>query len=205
MSGAVPRGAGNEPAPDVLEDAVDIPGSARPRLLRSPAPTLADKLRRAVWGAAWLLLYRPSPVPLHAWRRALLRLFGARIGKGAHPYPSAWIWAPWNLVMGDRSCLAAGVDCYSAGPVVLGADCVVSQRAYLCSAGHDFRDPGFPLLLGEIRVGEGAWVATEAFIGPGVTIGRRAVVGARAVVTRSVPQAAIVAGNPSRVVGQREE
>lgn len=61
--------------------------------------TAGNKFMRAVWGLVWLGLYRPSPVPLHAWRRFLLRLFGAKIGAGAHPYPSSRIWAPWNLVM----------------------------------------------------------------------------------------------------------
>jgi putative colanic acid biosynthesis acetyltransferase WcaF len=106
--------------------------------------------------------------------------------------------------MQARSSLASGVDCYSVGRVVLGEDCIVSQRAYLCGASHDIHDPAFTLLLGDIHVGDGAWVATEAFVGPGVTVGRRAVVGARAVATRDVEPGAIVAGNPARKIGERE-
>lgn len=169
----------------------------------APSPSLGDKLLRTLWNVIWLVLFRPSPTPLHVWRRMLLRLFGAKIGKGVHAYPSARVWAPWNLVMEDRSCLAAGVDCYSAARIHLGSDCVVSQRAYLCAASHNPRKSTFPLLIGQIYVGEGAWVAAEAFIGPGVTVGRRSVVGARSVVTQDVPDGAIVAGNPSRVISTR--
>jgi len=87
--------------------------------------------------------------------------------------------------------------------VILGADSIVSQRAYLCTASHDIRDPNFSLILGAITIEKGAWVAAEAFVGPGVTVGKRAVVGARAVVTHDVQAEMIVVGNPARVVGHR--
>jgi putative colanic acid biosynthesis acetyltransferase WcaF len=179
------------------------PSPGKPTTYRAPSPDFRDKLLRALWTIVWFSLFRFSPVPLHGWRRVLLRLFGAKIGKQAHPYPSARIWAPWNLTMGERSCLSAGVDCYCVAPIQLGADSVVSQRAFLCAASHDFRESGFPLVVGEIVIGDGAWVAAEAFIGPGVTIGERAVIGARAVVTKNIPASTVVAGNPATIISQR--
>jgi putative colanic acid biosynthesis acetyltransferase WcaF len=167
-------------------------------------PSRVDKFRRLVWYIAWTAIYRPSPTLFFAWRRALLRLFGAKVGQRAHPYPSARIWAPWNLVMEDGSCLADGVDCYSVDQVILGRNVVVSQRAFLCTATHDHRHPGFQLATAPIFIEDDAWVAAEAFIGPGVQIGSRAIVGARAVVLRDVPSSAIVAGNPARNIGRRE-
>ena len=170
---------------------------------RKSAPSVGDKILRAVWGIVWHLLYRPSPVMFHAWRRLLLRAFGARIGPSAHPYPSAQIWAPWNLVMGTRSCLGPRTNCYSADRIVLEDDCVVSQGVHLCSASHDFRDPQFPLITGPITIGRGAWVAAEAFIGPGVRVGEEAVVGARSVVVKDVFPGDVVGGNPGRVIAKR--
>lgn len=175
----------------------------KPELQVAAPPTFSNKARRALWWVVWLCLFRPSPVLFHFWRRMLLRLFGARVGRDAHPYPSAWVWAPWNLTMGDGSCLGEGVDCYSAAPIVLGTNAIVSQRAYLCAASHDIRKPGMPLLTGGIIIGDGAWVAAEAFVGPGVELGRRGVVAARAVVTRHVPAETVVAGNPATAVAQR--
>ncbi len=172
-------------------------------LRKAPSPDLQDKLRRVCWMVCWVIFYRFTPVPLHIVRRCLLRAFGAKVGKKVHPYPSARIWAPWNLSLADGSCLAAGVDCYSAGMVTVGAGSVVSQRAYLCAASHDIRSADFPLMLGDITIGPGAWVATEAYIGPGVTIGANAVVGARAVVTRDVQSSTVVAGNPAVIVATR--
>ena len=66
----------------------------------------------------------------------LLAAFGARIGAGAHPYPGANIWAPWNLEMAPRACLANGVTCYNVARITLEADSIVSQGAHLCSASH---------------------------------------------------------------------
>lgn len=174
-------------------------------LERIPPPGRANRLKRLIWQLFWLLFFRITPVPMHAWRRFVLRLWGAEVGSGVHPYPSARIWAPWNLVMQDGSCLGAQSDCYNVAPVRLGRDCVVSQKVYLCTASHDIRDPAFPLTGAPIVIGDGAWVAAMAFVGPGVTIGAGAVVGACAVVNRPVEDHAVVAGNPAAQIATRPE
>jgi putative colanic acid biosynthesis acetyltransferase WcaF len=148
-------------------------------------------------------LYRPSPVICHAWRRLLLRCFGAKIAKGARIYPSTRVWAPWNLTMGEGSVLGPDVDCYCVAAIVLERKAIVSQYAYLCGASHDYTVPDFTLLVGSIRVGQNAWVAAGAFVSPGVTIGSGAVVGARAVVTKDVEPWTVVAGNPARLIRTR--
>ncbi len=158
---------------------------------------------RALWRIVWVCLYRPTPRPLHGWRRWLLRLFGAKIGTGAHPYPSAWIWAPWNLEMGDRSCLGDHTDCYCVDKVVIGAHSTISQYSFLCTASHDHMEPYLPLITAPIVIGERAWVAADVFVGPGVAIGDGAVVGARASVFRNVAPWTVVAGNPARLIKRR--
>ena len=163
----------------------------------------ANKVARACWNVVWLLLFRPSPVPLHAWRRFLLRSFGAKIGRQAHPYPSARIWAPWNLVMEENSCLAHRVDCYCVDAVYLGARVTVSQYSYLCTASHDYTHASMPLITAPIRIEADAWVTADVFVGPGVTIGEGAVVGARSTVTRDIPPWTVVAGSPARIIHAR--
>ncbi|HTW74427.1 MAG TPA: hypothetical protein VMD56_05840 [Steroidobacteraceae bacterium] len=160
-------------------------------------------MRRAIWQLVWLLLYRPSPRPLHAWRRCLLRMFGADIGSAAHPYARARIWAPWNLRMAEHSCLGDDVDCYSVAPITLGSHATVSQYAFLCTASHDYHDPAMPLIAAPIVIEAEAWVAADVFVGPGVTVGRGAVVGARSTVTTNVLPWTVVAGSPPSVRGAR--
>lgn len=133
----------------------------------------------------------------------LLRLFGAKIGKGAHPHPSARIWAPWNLEMGDHSCLGFHTDCYCVAKIRIGNHATVSQYSYLCAASHDIEKPDMPLMMAPIMIGDGAWVAADVFVGPGVTVGEGAVVGARASILRDVEPWTVVAGNPARVLRKR--
>jgi putative colanic acid biosynthesis acetyltransferase WcaF len=165
--------------------------------------SLGNRAARALWGVVWLLLFRPSPRPCHAWRRMLLRLFGAQIGRGAHVQASVKIWAPWNLRMDDHSCLAADVDCYCVAPIRIGAHTTVSQYSYLCGASHDFTRPDMPLIFAPIIIEDQAWVCADCFVAMGVTIGQGAVVGARSNVTKDVPPWTVVAGNPARVIKPR--
>jgi putative colanic acid biosynthesis acetyltransferase WcaF len=156
-----------------------------------------NKMGRLCWGVVWLLLYRPSPIVLHSWRSALLRLFGAEVGKGVHPYPSSRVWAPWNLTLRDGACLGSDVDCYNVARVELEERAIVSQRTYLCTATHDYTSESFALLAAPISIGRDAWIAAEAFVGPGVRIGEGAVIGARSVVLRPVDDWIVAAGNPA--------
>src|SRR5690606_18499233 len=110
-------------------------------ILQPSRITLENKIGRAVWHIVWLCLYRPTPRPFHRWRCWLLRLFGAKIGVGVRAYQSARVWAPWNLEMGDYSCLGDWVDCYSVDKIRIGAHATVSQYSYLCTASHDYEAP----------------------------------------------------------------
>ena len=170
------------------------------QISRDSAFSFRHKVARVIWNATWLVLFRPSPKPLHFWRRFLLRLFGAEIGQGARPYPSSRIWAPWNLVMRKGSCLGENVDCYTADQITIGCHATVSQRAFLCTATHDFEDPNMTLMSAPIVIEDFAWVCAEAFVGMGVVVGQHAVVGARAAVFRDVATGTVVGGNPARVI-----
>jgi putative colanic acid biosynthesis acetyltransferase WcaF len=105
--------------------------------------------------------------------------------------------------MGKYSCLSNDVDCYSVAPVKLGAHVTVSQYAFLCTATHDYEDPDFRLITKPIEIGDYGWVGARAFIGPGVSVGEGAVVGATASVYRDVPRWTVVGGNPAKVIKQR--
>lgn len=165
----------------------------------------SNRAMRVLWSICWALLYRPTPRPMHAWRCMILRLFGARIAVGVHPYPAAKIWAPWNLTMEVCSCLSDHVDCYSVAPISIGAYATVSQYSYLCSASHDYRVPSLPLVAAPIVIEADAWVAAAAFVGPGVRIGEGAIVGARTTVTGDVAPWTVVAGSPPIALGQRPQ
>lgn len=167
--------------------------------------SFASKLKRLVWRFVWFVLFRPTPSwCLNRWRLVLLKLFGAKYGKGCRIASTVKIWAPWNLEIGDYVCLAENVDCYSVSPIYIGSKVTVSQRTFLCSASHDVTSLSRPLIHSPIIIEPHAWVCAEAFVGPGVTIAEGAVVGARAVVTKDVGVWIVVAGNPAKFVKRRE-
>ena len=164
---------------------------------------MGNKLWRLLWQAAWLLLFRPSPWFWHLPRRLLLRLFGARVGRGVQVMPSVRIWAPWNLALGDWATVSHGVDLYCVDRIAIGAHATVSQRAFLCTASHAIDHPSMPLITAPVNVGDGAWVCAEVYVHPGVTIGTDAVAGVRAVVMHDVPARQVVGGNPARILRTR--
>jgi putative colanic acid biosynthesis acetyltransferase WcaF len=166
--------------------------------------SLVNRIGRSVWGTVWLVLFRTSPVPFHHWRAVLLRIFGAKLGRNVHVYPTAKVWAPWNLEMDDYSCLGQNVDCYCVAPIKIAKHATVSQYSYLCTASHDIEDPQMPLVTAPITIGEGAWITADVFIAPGVTIGDGAVVGARSSVFKDVDPWTVVAGNPAKFIKVRE-
>lgn len=173
--------------------------------MRRPPPSVGNKLKRGLWQGVWLLAFRLSPVPLHAWRRLILRLFGAQIGANSAIYPSVRIWAPWNLRVGAAATVGPGVNLYNVAPIIIGEDAVISQGSHLCTATHDHQSADFALMVAPIGIGPNAWVAAEAFVAPGVSIGKSAVIGATSTVTRSVTDYTIVAGNPAKPIGRRPE
>lgn len=170
-----------------------------------PSFSLKNRMFRAVWNLVWLLLASWTPPPFHAWRRFLLRLFGAKIGRGARIYGSAQIWYPPNLEMGDFSVLGWKVNCYSQGKVVLENFASVSQYTHLVTGTHDVDVPSFQLFTRPIRICRHAWIASAAFVGPGVTVGEGAVLGARGVAFKNLEPWTIYGGNPAQIIRKRRK
>ena len=159
-----------------------------------------ELIARILWTAC-LPLFRFSPQPCWGWRRFLLRLFRAKVGREVQIHPSARIFMPWNLEIGDWSAVGFDALLYNLGPLKIGRRVTISQRAHLCGGSHDFRDPAMPLLKLPVTIGDEAWVGADAFVGPEVRVGMRAVVGARAVAVKDVDAGIVVGGNPAEKLG----
>ncbi|MBY0424720.1 MAG: putative colanic acid biosynthesis acetyltransferase [Cytophagales bacterium] len=156
-----------------------------------------------LWWTTQALFFKPSPQILYGWRRFLLRLFGASIGKGCIIRPSAHVTYPWKVTIGDYSWIGDDVVLYSLGEIRIGKNAVVSQKSYLCGGGHDYEALDFPIYQKPIIIEDECWVATDVFVGPGVCIGKGAVIGARSSVFKNVEGGKVYMGNPLRFVKNR--
>jgi putative colanic acid biosynthesis acetyltransferase WcaF len=153
-----------------------------------------------LWWIVQSLFFHTSPQVMYGWRRFLLRIFGATIGKGVLIRPSASVTYPWQLTIGDWSWVGDHATLYSLGEIWIGESTVISQHTYLCTGSHDYSRPTFDLYAEPIHVMSEAWVAAHVFVGPGVMIGRGAVIGARSVVLHNVPPMMMCSGNPLKIV-----
>jgi putative colanic acid biosynthesis acetyltransferase WcaF len=170
-----------------------------------PAFSLSDRLKRLMWNICWVMLYRISPRPFHAWRSLLLRSFGATMGANCHFYPGSKVWAPWNLVCADQVTAADGAEIYNPAPISFGSHAILSQEAYVCGATHDYDDARFPLIAYAMRIGAYAWVCARASVAPGVNLGEGAVLGLGSVATRSLEPWSVYAGIPALKVKERRQ
>lgn len=162
-----------------------------------------EMARRVLWEILRGPFFAWTPRPFWGWRRGFLRLFGAEVGRQVCIHPTARIAIPWNLRIGDMASVGDRAIIYNLGPVDVGRAATISQNAHLCAGTHDYRRADMLLLKMPIVIGEGAWICADAFVGPGATVGAFSIVGARAVVLKSVPDGVIVAGNPARVLRTR--
>lgn len=166
--------------------------------------SLRNRILRALWVVVSFFLFKPFITRLfNPWRILLLRIFGARLGANCSVASSVRVWAPWNLEMEDCTLLAHDVICYNVAKITLRTQSVVSQYSYLCAASHNIDSLRHELLALPIEIQDQAWVAVDTFIGPGVTVGQGAVVGARAAVFKDVEPWTVVGGNPARIIRKR--
>jgi putative colanic acid biosynthesis acetyltransferase WcaF len=135
-----------------------------------------------------------------AFRSALLRAFGAKIGKGGGIGSNVNISFPWRLVVGDHVWMGDDVGILSMAQVTIESNVCVARRSFLCTGSHDVRRQDFKLKVAPILIRTGSWIAIGSLILPGVTIGEGAVVSAGSVVLKDVPANCLVRGNPATVV-----
>jgi putative colanic acid biosynthesis acetyltransferase WcaF len=186
------------PAPDEPRVYQDLSAFRMPSAFRGRAAWFVQ-----LWWLVEAVLFRPSPQVFYGWRRMLLRLFGAHVGKGVIIRPTVQVTYPWKVSIGDFSWIGDHVTLYSLGPIEIGEHSVVSQHSYICAGDHDSRLVDFPIRGHLTQIGDQVWLASGVFVAPGARINDGAVVGARSTVIGELPAGMVCVGTPARAVRRR--
>ena len=162
------------------------------------------RLGRILWYYVSLVVFESAWFPFVHFKPLLLRFFGAHIGTHVVIKPNVRIKYPWRLKIGNHCWIGQDVWIDNLADVAIGANVCLSQGAFLCTGSHDYKRTTFNLIARKVVVGDGAWIGATSLVLGGVEVGANALVAAGSIVTKDVPPAAIVAGNPARFVKQRE-
>lgn len=134
----------------------------------------------------------------------LLRLFGAKVGKGVHIKPGVNIKYPWFLEIGNNVWIGENVWIDNLTNVILENNVCISQGALLLCGNHNYKKQTFDLIVGEINLKEGSWVGAKAIVCPGVTLNSHAILSVGSVATKTLEAYAIYQGNPAIKVRERK-
>ncbi len=150
----------------------------------------------------WLLVTNSLQISSRV-RVAALRAFGARIGEGVIMRQRVRVKFPWRLTIGDRSWIGEGVWIHNQGELSIGSDTVVSQDSFLTTGSHD-AVATMDLVIKPVTIGNGVWITSRCMVLQGVHVGDNAIVLPGSVVTKDVPEQAVVGGSPARYLRDRE-
>jgi len=158
--------------------------------------TAKQRIVRLLWGTVGKLIWICCPCA----RSTVLRLFGAKIGRGCSFARTVEIVVPWNLVVGDDCHVAEHVILYTLGKITLGHQVRIDTRAHLCAGSHDMRDTTFPLIRPPISIGDDSFIGVDAYISPNISLGANTIVYPRASVYKNYDGDVSLQGNPARPI-----
>ncbi len=162
------------------------------------------KLIRLLWLVINGCVMQAAWLPLSGLRVVLLRMFGAKIGRGVVIKPAVNIKYPWRLDVGDHTWIGEAAWIDNLAQVAIAGHCCISQGVYLCTGNHDWSDPKFGLIVKPITIEGGAWIGAKAIVLPGVTVGEHTILTAGSVASQDLPANRICRGNPATPMRERE-
>lgn len=163
----------------------------------------ASALKRTLWYFVNASLFINPLNPVSSLKVKLLRLFGARVGKGVTLKPNINIKYPWLLEIGDHVWIGEGVWIDNLAPVSIGSHVCISQGALLLTGNHNYKKKTFDLMVGKITLADGAWIGAKSVVCPGITCGSHSVLAVGSVAVKDLKPYFIYQGNPAVPVRER--
>jgi len=162
-----------------------------------------SKVTVQLWWMVQATLFAWSPQVMYGWRRFLLRLFGAKIGKGVLIRSTAKVTYPWNVEIGDYCWIGEDNVLYSLGKITIGNHVAFAHKVYINTGGHDYTKPSFDIFAEPVVIEDECWLTNDVYVAPGVTIGKGTIIAARSSVLKNIPGNKICVGTPAVPIKDR--
>ncbi len=143
-------------------------------------------------------------VPSHLFRNFFYRLAGIKIGKGSTIHMWANFFDPNNITIGEDTIVGDHIFLDGRASLIIGNHVDIASQVLIYNSEHDLEKEDFSARVESVQIGDYVFVGPRAIILPGVKIGKGAIVAAGAVVTKDVPDFAIVGGVPAKAIGDRK-
>jgi len=157
----------------------------------------ANPIVRLMWYFTNIFFFKNALNPVSSLKVFLLKLFGAKIGKGVNIKPSVNIKYPWRLKIGNNVWLGENVWIDNLADVEIGDNCCISQGAMLLCGNHNYKSKTFDLITGKIIVEEGVWIGAKSVVCPNVTCFSHSILSVNSVATKNLDEYCIYQGNPA--------
>ncbi|MEM7553035.1 MAG: WcaF family extracellular polysaccharide biosynthesis acetyltransferase [Cyanobacteria bacterium P01_A01_bin.84] len=160
--------------------------------------------KQLIWYFIGAPLVSSYLLPISAIKVFILRLFGAKIGQKVRIKPGVKIKFPWRLYVGNHVWIGENTWIDNLDFVTIENHVCLSQSVYLCTGNHDWSHPHFQLMTNPIHLQEGCWIAAKSIVGPGVVVGKGAVLTMGGVTGKSLEPMTIYIGNPAKPLHKRK-
>ena len=142
-------------------------------------------------------------IPLHHVRRFFYRLAGMRIGQGSSIHMGLTLYNPSNIEIGEDTVIGEQAVLDGRDKLIIGSHVAFATGVMVYNSQHDIRDPQFKATSAAVIIDDYVFIGPRAIILPGVHIGKGAVIGAGAVVTKDITPGMVVGGVPAKEIGER--
>ncbi len=159
---------------------------------------------RTLWYFTNAFFFNNGLFPFSKIKTILLKIYGAKIGKGVVIKPSVNIKYPWRLTIGNNVWIGENVWIDNLDDVKIGNNISISQGALLLSGNHNFKKSTFDLMIGKIIIEDGVWIGAKTIVTGGVTCHSHSILTVNSVASKDLNAYGIYKGNPAIFIKERK-
>ena len=161
------------------------------------------KLKLLIWFFCNAFILQNKYNPFSSLKVTILKLFGAKIGRGVVIKQSVSIKYPWKLRIGNNSWIGENVWIDNLDEVSIGDNVCISQGALLLCGNHNFKKSTFDLMIGKITLENGVWIGAKSIVTQGVVCKSHSILAVNSVASSNLEKFSVYRGNPALKIKDR--